>query len=79
MKKPHNPKNVEENQENQQYDESASFLFYVLYTDRIITYWTDVRDDPKANSTFFNGECIGYAIHRILLACGIGNDNSGIV
>ena len=52
--KPHNQKNVEENQENQQYDESASFLFYVLYTDRIITYWTDVRDDPKANSTFFN-------------------------
>jgi len=54
MKKPHNQRNVEENQENQQYDESASFLFYVLFTDRIITYWTDGRDDPTANPTFFS-------------------------
>ncbi len=54
MKKPHNPKNVEENQENQQYDESASFLFYVLFTDRIITYWTNDNNDPQANPTFFS-------------------------
>jgi hypothetical protein len=54
MKKPHNPKNVEENQENQEYDESASFLFYVLYTDRLITYWVNDLDDPKANPTYFN-------------------------
>jgi hypothetical protein len=53
-KKPQYPKNVEENQENQEYDESASFLFYVLFTDRIVTYWTDGRDDAKANPTYFN-------------------------
>ena len=52
--KPHNPKNVEENQENQKYDESASFLFYVLWTDRIVTYWVDGSDDAKANPTYFN-------------------------
>ena len=52
--KPQHLRNVEENQENQQYDESASFLFYVLYTDRLITYWVNDLDDPKANATFFS-------------------------
>jgi hypothetical protein len=54
MNKPQHIRKVEENQENQQYDEPASFLFYVLYSDRIITYWTDGRDDPTSNPTFFN-------------------------
>jgi hypothetical protein len=44
---------VEENQ-NQSYDEPASFLFYVVWTDKLITYWTDDNNDPKANPTFFN-------------------------
>ena len=45
---------MEENQENQEYDEPASFLFYVAFTDRIITYWLDDSNDPKANPTFYS-------------------------
>ena len=45
---------MEENQENQNYDEPASFLFYVAFTDRLITYWLDDRDDAKANPTFYS-------------------------
>ena len=48
----HNRRNVEENEEPN--DEPATFLFYVLFTDRIITYWTDGRDDPTANPTFYS-------------------------
>ena len=70
---------MEENQENQEYDEPATFLFYVLFTDRLITYWTDGRDDPTANPTFYSWEYYGYVVHGILLASCTCNDNNWIV
>jgi hypothetical protein len=45
---------VEENQENQEYDEPASFLFYVAFTDRLVTYWIIDGHDAQANPTFFS-------------------------
>ena len=44
---------MEENEDNLEY-ESASFLFYLLYGDRIITYWVDEYDVPQSNVTFFS-------------------------
>lgn len=46
-------KNVDEEENNLEY-ESASFIFYLLYGDRLVTYWLDEHDDPKANTTFFS-------------------------
>jgi len=44
---------VDEEENNLEY-ESASFLFYLLYGDRLVTYWIDEFDVPKANITFFS-------------------------
>jgi hypothetical protein len=54
-------------------------LFYVLWTDRIVTYWVDGSDDAKANPTYFNWKFDRDGIHCILLASGVSNDHCGIV
>ena len=64
---PFNPKNVDEEENNLEY-ESASFLFYILYGDRLITYWLDEFDVPKSNITFFSWECGGCHRNWIVMA-----------
>lgn len=47
----HNQRNVEENQED---NEPATFLFYVLWDDRISTFWVYPNTDAIKMDSFFN-------------------------
>ena len=47
----HKPKNVEENED---YNEPATFLFYVVWHDRLTTFWVYPDADAKQMSSFFN-------------------------
>jgi hypothetical protein len=41
-------------EENEELNEPATFIFYMLFADRINTYWVDDVGNPKSLTSFFN-------------------------